>query len=136
MRRQAEDQLGHLHNWSMLVNLHKSMFILNTELLAFFRSFHPRYKTPILSNASFEVRERITETLHIEQELDLKNTTISPSRKSFASRLTAWECSLKIRTSLMTKRGICISAGLGIYVVQFRSTSQVFDEIRQLLEAG
>ena len=39
MRRQVEDQLGHLQNWSMLVNLHRSMFILNTDLLAFFARY-------------------------------------------------------------------------------------------------
>jgi hypothetical protein len=36
-------------NWSMLVNLHRSMFILNTDLLAFYRSLRPYYKTSILS---------------------------------------------------------------------------------------
>src|SRR5579859_2570244 len=52
-------------NWPMLVGLHQSIFILNTDLLAFFRSLRPRYKTAILSNASSEVRAWIMEAFHL-----------------------------------------------------------------------
>ena len=37
-------------NWSMLVDIHSSMFILNTGLLAFFRSLRPQYKPEVVKH--------------------------------------------------------------------------------------
>ena len=96
------------------------MFILNTDLLSFFRSLRPRYKTGILSNAFFEVRARITEAFHIEHDLDLimissKERYHKPQPEIFRIALDRLgvQPEEKRRTSLMIKRGICISTGFG-----------------------
>jgi HAD superfamily hydrolase (TIGR01509 family) len=128
-------------NWSMLVDLHRSIFILNADLLAFLRSLRPRYKTAILSNASSEVRAWITEAFHIEQDVDL--IMISSEERYHKPQPEILHIALdhlgvQPGEALFIDdeaRYIASAQALGMHAVQFRNTQQVISEIKQLLEA-
>ena len=128
-------------NWSMLVNLHRSMFILNNDLMAFFRSLRPRYKIAILSNASSEVRAWITEAFHIEQDVELimissEERYHKPQPEIF--RIALDRLGVQPEEALFIDdeaRYIASAQSLGVHAVQFSNTSQVIGEMKQWLEA-
>jgi HAD superfamily hydrolase (TIGR01509 family) len=128
-------------NWSMLVDIHCSMFILNTDLLAFFRSLRPRYKIAILSNASSEVRTWITKAFHLERDVDL--ITISAEERYHKPqpeifRIVLDRLGVQPEEALFIDdeaRYIASAQAVGMHAVQFRNTTQVINEIRQRLEA-
>lgn len=127
-------------NWPMLVDLHQSIFILNTDLLAFFRSLRPRYKTAILSNASSEVRAWIMEAFHIDRDVDLiiisaEEGFHKPQQEIF--RVALDRLGVQPEEALFIddeERYIASAQVLGMHVVQFRDSTQAISEIRQLLE--
>jgi HAD superfamily hydrolase (TIGR01509 family) len=128
-------------NWSMLVNLHRSIFILNTDLLAFIRSLRPRYKTAILSNTSSEVRAWITEEFHLERDVDL---TIISSEERYHKpqpeifRITLNRLGVQPEEALFIDdeaRYVASAQALGMHAVQFSNTQQVIGEMKQWLEA-
>ena len=127
-------------NWSMLVEIHQSIFTLNTDLLAFFRSLRPRYKTAILSNASSEVRAWIMEAFHLERDIDL--IIISAEERFHKPQPEIFRVALD-RLGMQTEEALFIddeepyiaaAQALGMYAVQFRDSMQVIGEIKQLLE--
>lgn len=127
-------------NWSMLADIHCSIFSLNTELLSFFRSLRPRYKVAILSNASSEVRAWITEAFHLEQDADL--IIISSEERYHKPQPEIFRIALD-RLGVMPEEAIFIddearyiaaAQALGMHAVQFRDTPQAIAEIRQRLE--
>jgi HAD superfamily hydrolase (TIGR01509 family) len=128
-------------NWSMLVDIHRSMFVLNTDLLAFFRSLRPRYSTAILSNASSEVRAWITEAFHLEREVDL--IMISAEEGYHKPQPEIFRIALD-RLGVQPEEALFIddeaqyiapAQALGMYTIQFKETSQVIGEIRHWVEA-
>lgn len=127
-------------NWPMLVDLHQSIFILNTDLLAFFRSLRPRYKTAILSNASSEVRAWIMEAFHLERDVDLiiisaEEGFHKPQSEIF--RVALDRLGVQPEEALFIDdevRYIASAQALGMHAVQFRDSMQAIGEIRQLLE--
>jgi len=129
-------------NWSMLVDIHQSIFTLNTDLLAFFRSLRPRYKTAILSNASSEVRAWIMEAFHLERDIDLiiisaEEGFHKPQPEIF--RVALDRLGVQPEEALFIddeERYIASAQALGMHAVQFRDSKQVIGEIRQLLESG
>jgi HAD superfamily hydrolase (TIGR01509 family) len=128
-------------NWSMLVDLHKSMFTLNTELLAYFRSLRPRYKTAILSNASSEVRAWITEAFHLERDVDLiiiscEERYHKPQPEIF--RIALDRLGIQTQEALFVDdeaRYIASAQALGMHAVQFRITQQAISTIEYWLKA-
>jgi putative hydrolase of the HAD superfamily len=129
-------------NWSMLAEIHSSIYILNADLLAFFRSLRPHYKIAILSNASSEVRAWITEAFHLERDVDL--IIISSEEHYHKPQPEIFRIALD-RLGLRPEEVVFIDDGsryiasaqaLGMYAIQFRDTTQVIREIRQLLETA
>jgi FMN phosphatase YigB (HAD superfamily) len=126
-------------NWSMLIDIHRSMFILNTDLLAFFRSLRPRYKTAILSNASSEVRPWITEAFHLERDVDLIMISAEegyhkPQAQLF--RIALDRLGVQPEEALFIDdeaRFVASAQALGMHAVQFRENPQAIGEIRQWL---
>jgi putative hydrolase of the HAD superfamily len=127
-------------NWSMLVDIHCSIFSLNTELLAFFRSLRPHYKIAILSNASSEVRAWITEAFHLERDVDLiiissEERYHKPQPEIF--RIALDRLGVQPEEALFIDdeaRYVAVAQALGMHAVQFRDTPQAIAEIRQGLE--
>jgi HAD superfamily hydrolase (TIGR01509 family) len=127
-------------NWPMLVDLHQSIFILNTDLLAFFRSLRPHYKTAILSNASSEVRAWIMEAFHLERDVDLiiisaEEGSHKPQPEIF--RVALDRLGVQPEEALFIDdevRYIASAQALGMRAVQFRDSTQAIGEIRQLVE--
>ena len=124
-------------NWSMLVDLHMSIFTLNNDLLAFFRSLRPHYKTAILSNASSEVRAWITQAFHLERDFDL--IIISSEERYNKPQPEIFHIALDL-LGVQPEEAIFIddearnigpAQALGIHAVQFKNTPQVIDEIRR-----
>jgi HAD superfamily hydrolase (TIGR01509 family) len=128
-------------NWSMLVEIHRSMFILNTDLLAFLRSLRPGYRTAILSNASSEVRAWITEAFHLERDVDLimisaEERYHKPQSEIF--RVALDRLGVQPAEALFIDdeaRYIASAQALGMHALQFRETTQIIGEMRQWLEA-
>jgi HAD superfamily hydrolase (TIGR01509 family) len=127
-------------NWSMLVDLHRSMFVLNADLVAFFRSLRPRYKIAILSNASSEVRAWVTEAFHLERDIDL--IMISAEEGYHKPQPEIFRIALD-RLGVLPEEALFIddearyvasAQALGMHTIQFKETTQVIGEIRQWLE--
>ena len=124
-------------NWSMLVDTHMSIFTLNNDLLAFFRSLRPHYKIAILSNASSEVRAWIAEAFHLERDVDL--IIISSEERYHKPQPEIFHIALD-RLGVQPEEAIFIddearniapAQALGMHAVQFKNTPQVIDDIRQ-----
>jgi HAD superfamily hydrolase (TIGR01509 family) len=128
-------------NWSMLVDMHNSLFVLNTDLLAFFHLLRPHYKIAILSNAPSEVRTWITETFHLERSFDLiiisaEEHYHKPQPEIF--RVALDRLGVRPEEALFIDdevRYIAAAQALEIHAVQFRDTIQAISEIRQRLGA-
>lgn len=128
-------------NWSMLVDIHRSIFVLNTDLLACLCSLRPRYSTAILSNASSEVRAWITEAFHLEKEVDL--IMISAEEGYHKPQPEIFRIALD-RLGVQPEEALFIddeaqyiapAQALGMYTIQFKETSQAIGEIRHRVEA-
>ena len=128
-------------NWSLLADFHKSIFILNHDLLAFFRSLRPSFKTAILSNASSDVRAWIMEAFHLERDFDLIMISAEehyhkPQPEIFHIAFDRLEVQPE-EVLFIDDEALFIGSAraLGMYAVQFGNMSQVIAEIRQLLDA-
>ncbi len=124
-------------NWSLLVDIHQSMFVLNTHLLAFLRSLRPRYQIAILSNAPFDVRAWITGAFHLEREVDriiisAEEGYHKPQPEIF--RIALDRLGVRPEEALFIDdeaRYIASAQALGMSAVQFNETTQTISEIRQ-----
>lgn len=127
-------------NWRMLVDVYFSAIALNTELITFFRSLRPRYKTAILSNASLEVRAFITEAFHLDREFDLIIISSEEGiRKPEAElyRLALSRLDVRPDEALFIddeQRYIDGARALGMHAIQFRNKTQVIEEMKRYLE--
>lgn len=127
-------------NWRMLVDVYCSAIALNTKLVAFLRSLRPRYKTAILSNASLEVREFITETFHLDREFDLIIISSEEGiRKPEAELYSLALSRLDVRPDEALfiddeQRYIDGARALGIHALQFKDAEQVIEEMKQYVD--
>lgn len=127
-------------NWRMLVDVYCSAIALNTKLVAFLRSLRPRYKTAILSNASLEVREFITETFHLDREFDLIIISSEEGiRKPEAELYSLALSRLDVRPEEALfiddeQRYIDGARALGIHALQFKDAEQVIEEMKQYVD--
>jgi HAD superfamily hydrolase (TIGR01509 family) len=128
--------------WSKLAATFYSAIKLHTELVAFFRTLRPRYKTAILSNAPTTVRTLLTQDFHLDREVDRviissEERVMKPQSEIF--RIAASRLGVQLQEVIFVDdelRFVEAAQSLGMVGIQFKDTKQTIAEIQFYLEHG
>ena len=112
---------------------------LNKELLTFFRSLRPRYKTAILSNAPSTVRDFATQHFHLDRNVDeiilsSEVKLMKPSPDIYG--LAASKLGVLASEALYIDDEARFTSGaqeIGMQAIQFEDTQQTIMDIQKLL---
>lgn len=127
--------------WSLLASAFYSSVGLNTQLLAFARTLHPRYKTAILSNSTPAARMLLSRCFHLENEFDtiVISAEVGVTKPHPEIYLTAANRLLVPPQEALyiddEFRFVAAAQAAGMQGIQFKCTAQAIGEIQALLRS-
>ena len=114
---------------------------LNVEMLTYFSSLRPRYKTALLSNSFVGARRKEQERYHFDEVTDLiiyshEEGIAKPERRIF--ELTCERLGVQPQEAIFlddVERNIVAAREFGIHPILFQETAQAIADIQAILHA-
>lgn len=115
---------------------------LDQELMTLIRSFRPKYKTAIISNAWLDARKLFTDVLHIADAFDeivisAEEKIMKPDPRIY--QLTLDRLGVQAEQALFLddlRANVRAAQTLGMHGIHFKTAQQVMQEVKQLVESS